>query len=228
MVQRLKNLLERLKWTHVLMAVGLGAAAFYFMQDNTEIEQKEQAIQTEQQSIAGLERKIQEAKEFERQFEEKKRRYSELVKSLQNLKEALPRQFFLPDLLSDILREAKQLEMEITMIRPDQKEDQGELYNSLGFSIEAKGTFVQLFIFLDRMAHMSRLINVESFSIAKDGQHPSVTLGGQEGAFSGSKLTGGRSLHVGISSNIRILTYRYRGSPGASSSSASSSAGGKK
>jgi Tfp pilus assembly protein PilO len=213
-IQRLKNLLERLKWGHVLLIIGVGSAAFYFMQDNSEIDQREQGIQTENASISSLERKIKEAQDFERQFEEKKRRYSELVKSLQNLKEALPRQFFLPDLLSDLLREAKALEIEITKISPDQKEEQGELYNTLGFDIEAKGSFLQFFIFLDRMAHMSRLINVENFKVDKDASHPTVTLGGQEGSFAGTNLSGGRTIYTGISGNVRVLTYRYRGSPG--------------
>lgn len=212
MLSRLKGLLERLKWSHVAILVGGGAALFYFMQDTSEVEAKEQSIQTEEASISSLEKKIQEAKEFERQFEEKKKRYADLVKSLQNLKEALPRQFFLPDLLSDLLREAKQLEIEITVIRPDAKEEQGELYNSLGFSIEARGTFLQFFIFLDRMANMSRLINVEYFTINKDSRRMAVTLGGEEGAFAGSRLAGGRGVYPGIIGNIRVLTYRYRGS----------------
>lgn len=214
MLSRLKGLLERLKWSHVIILVGGGAAFFYFMQDTAEIESREQGIQSEEQSIAGLERKIQEAKEFERQFEEKKKRYADLVKSLQSLKEALPRQFFLPDLLSDLLREAKQLEIEITVIRPDAKEEPKELYNSLGFTIEARGTFLQFFIFLDRMANMSRLINVENFSIIKDTRRTAVTLGGEEGAFAGSKLAGGRGVYPGIIGNIRVLTYRYRGTSG--------------
>lgn len=212
MLSRLKGLLERLKWSHVIILVGGGAAFFYFMQDTSEVEAKEQSIQTEEASISGFEKKIQEAKEFERQFEEKKKRYADLVKSLQNLKEALPRQFFLPDLLSDLLREAKQLEIEITVIRPDAKEEQGELYNSLGFSIEARGTFLQFFIFLDRMANMSRLINVEYFTINRDSRRMAVTLGGEEGAFAGSRLAGGRGVYPGIVGNIRVLTYRYRGS----------------
>ena len=212
MLGRLKGLLEKLKWAHVAIVVGGGAALFYFMQDTSEVEAKEQAIQTEEASISGYEKKIQEAKEFERQFEEKKKRYADLVKSLQNLKEALPRQFFLPDLLSDLLREAKQLEIEITVIRPDAKEEQGELYNSLGFAIEARGTFLQFFIFLDSMANMSRLINVESFSIVKDTKRLAVTLGGEEGAFAGSRLAGGRGVYPGIVAQMRVLTYRYRGS----------------
>ncbi len=228
MLGRLKGLLEKLKWAHVIILVGGGAAFFYFMQDTSEVEAKEAAITNEEAQISGLERKIQEAKEFERQFEEKKKRYSDLVKSLQNLKEALPRQFFLPDLLSDLLREAKQLEIEITVIRPDLKEEQGELYNSLGFTIEARGTFLQFFIFLDRMAHMSRLINVENFSIIRDSKRTAVTLGGEEGAFAGSKLTGGRGVYPGIVGNIKVLTYRYRGTPSGGGSAPAPSGGGKK
>jgi Tfp pilus assembly protein PilO len=216
MFSRLKGLLEKLKWSHVVLLVGAGAAYFYFMQDNSELEQREQAIQVESQNVASSERKIQEAREFERQFEEKKKRYSELVKSLQNLKEALPRQIFLPDLLSDLYREAKQLEIEITSIRPDQKEEQGALYNSLGINLEVKGAFIQLFIFLDRMAHMSRLVNVDAFAIQLDGRKQLVTLGGEEGAFAGTKLGGGRATYPGIATTIRVLTYRYKGGAGGS------------
>jgi Tfp pilus assembly protein PilO len=222
-IQRLKSLLDRLRWSHVALIVGVGAAAFYFMQDNSEIEQREQGIQSELGNIASLERKIKEAQDFERQFEEKKRRYSELVKSLQDLKEALPRQFFLPDLLSDLLREAKALEVEITKIIPDQREEQGELYNTLGFNIEAKGTFIQFFIFLDRMAHMSRLINVENYRIDKDSSHAAVTLGGLEGSFAGTNLSGGRTVYSGISASIRVLTYRYRGGAGVPATPAATS-----
>jgi Tfp pilus assembly protein PilO len=226
MLHRLKAILEKLKWSHVIFLVGGGAAFFYFMQDNSEIESKEQGIQTEQQSITSLERKIQEAKEFEKQFEDKKRHYSELVKSLQNLKEALPRQFFLPDLLSDVLREAQQLEIEITMIRPDQREDQGELYNSLGFNVDAKGSFLQFFIFMDRLAHMSRLLNVENFTINRDQARPSITMGGDQGMFAGSHLTGGMQPQTGVSVSFRVITYRYKGGSGGAEASPQSSASG--
>jgi Tfp pilus assembly protein PilO len=227
-VQRIKAILEKLKWNHVILIVGAGAAYFYFMLDNSDVEMKEQGVQTENTTIASLERKIQEAKEFEKQFEEKKRRYSELVKSLQSLKEALPRQFFLPDLLTDILREAKQLEIEITKIAPDAREDQGELYNTLGFAIDARGTFQQFFIFLDRLAHMARLINVENFSIARDTRRPAMMLGGEEGAFAGTKLTGGRDIYPGIMGSLRVLTYRYRGGVGQGAPAPAPAGGGKK
>jgi Tfp pilus assembly protein PilO len=228
MVQKFKDLLTRMKWAHAIIAIGLGTAYFFFTQDNSDLESREESIHAEQATIASLEKKIKEAKEFERQFEEKKKRYADLVKSLQNLKEALPRQFFLPDLLSDLLREAKQLEMEITLIKPDAEEKQGELYNSLGFNIEAKGTFLQFFIFLDRMAHMQRLVHVENFNLSRDRAREAVTLGGEEGAFAATKLTGGRSVYPGISATLRVVTYRYRGSTGpATTAQDAEQAGGK-
>ncbi len=58
---------------------------------------------------------------------------------------------------------------------------------------------------------MSRLLNVESFSLQRDGSRQAVTLGGEQGAFAGSKLTGGVQLHTGITGTLRVLTYRYRG-----------------
>lgn len=213
-MDRLKELLHKLKWSTVVLIIGAGAAAFYFTLDQSEIETREQGIELSKNEISNLQRKIQEAVEFEKQFEEKKRRYAELVKELQKLQGALPRQFFLPDLLSDLITEAKQLEVEITSIRPADREIPGELYNSLEFKIEAKGTFLQFFIFLDRMANMKRLVNVKDFSLVIDAGRKSVTLGGEEGAFAGTKLTGGRTVYPGVTGRLTVVTYRYRGSVG--------------
>lgn len=223
MIDRFKSFLEKLKWSTVVVVIAAGTAFTYYNLDQTEIDSRDQNIQSSKSEIANLERKIAEAKEFERQFEEKKKRYAELVRELQKLQGALPRQFYIPDLLSDIINEAKQLELEITKLEPDDKETTGELYNTLGFEIEAKGTFVQFFIFLDRIANMKRLVNVGKFVIDKDSDQArqNVTLGGAEGAFAESKLTGGRIVYPGLKVEMKLLTYRYRGSAGSDSYSGS-------
>lgn len=225
-MSRLKELLEKLKWAHVVLLIGVAAAFFYYTLDQSEIETREQGIEIARAEIANLQRKIQEAKDFERQFEDKKKRYSELVKELQKIQGALPKQFFLPDLLSDLLREAKQLEIEIISIKPDPTETTNELYNSLGFNIEARGTFLQFFILLDRMAAMKRLVNVQNFSVEKDSARKTLTLGGEEGAFAGSKLTGGRTVYPGVKGTLRVITYRYRGVASASDTPAAPPAAG--
>jgi Tfp pilus assembly protein PilO len=219
-MDRFKAFLDKLKWTTVIVLIAAGAGFSYYNLDQTEIESREQRIETEKSEIASLERKIAEAKEFERQFAEKKKRYAELVKELQKLQGALPRQFYLPDLLSDIINEAKQLEIEIVKLQPEDRETTGTLYNTLGFDIEAKGTFLQFFIFMDRIANMKRLVNVSRFVIDKDGERKNVTLGGTEGAFAEHRLSGGRIVYPGLSANIKLLTYSYRGPVGGDYSSA--------
>ncbi|MGE3261223.1 MAG: type 4a pilus biogenesis protein PilO [Bacteriovoracia bacterium] len=209
-MDRFKALLEKLQWSHVALAIAAAALFFYFTQDSSEIETREQGVSFAGVEIANLEKKVKEAKEFEHQFEAKKKKFSDLTGEVQRQQGALPRQFFLPDLLSDLLKEAKQLEIEVTMIRSDEKEVTQELYNSLGFNIEAKGTFLQFFIFVDRLAHMKRLLTLDLLSIEKDTSRPLVTLGGEEGAFANSRLTGGRAAYPGIRGSLRVLTYRYR------------------
>jgi Tfp pilus assembly protein PilO len=208
---KLIEILEKLNWSRVILLVGVWAGYCYFMLDTTTLTDKEQSVQAMQAEISVQERKIQEAHEFARQFEDKKKRYADLVKELQKLQGALPKQFFLPDLLSELLREAKQLEIEITAISPDGSETQLELYNAMGFNLEIRGTFLQFFIFLDRLAHMKRLITVERFSLEKDASRERVTLGGETGAFSSSRLIGGMAAYPGVRATVRLITYRYRG-----------------
>ncbi len=210
MADKIKNFLEKLTWTHVVLFVTACGAFFYFTLDTSQVQAREDAIVSSTQTHANLEKKLVEAKQFEKEYDAKKKRYAELVKELQAMQGALPKQFFLPDLLSDILREAKQLEVEINQIVPDGKEGTQELYSSLGFNIEARGTFLQFFILLDRLASMKRVVGIHTIKLSRDTERLAITLGGDEGAFAGSKMSGGRQVYPGIKASIRLLTYRYR------------------
>lgn len=208
---RFKELLEKMKWTHVLLILGMGAAFFFYSIDTSEVDMRVQGIQNLKSEIETLRGKINEAKEFELQFEEKKRRYAELVKELQKIQGALPKQFFLPDLLADLMKEARQLEIDLVSIKADPKEVTGDLYNSWGFDIEVSGTFVQFFIYLDRLANLKRLVSVENFKIDRTGGGKFLTLGGSDGAFAATKLAGGKTAFPELKATIRVITYRYRG-----------------
>lgn len=210
MLDKFKNFMDKISWQHVAGIVVASAVLFYFMLDTAPLQTRKEAIVANTQTLTNLEKKLDEAKAFEREFDQKKKKYAELVKELQAMQGALPKQFFLPDLLSDILREAKQLELEITSITPDAKESTEELYSSLGFNIEARGTFLQFFIFLDRLAAMKRLVAVSSIRLFREAERPAVTLGGDEGAFAGSKMSGGRQVYPGVRATIRVITYRYK------------------
>ena len=226
MANKLKNLLEKVTWTQAVFLVGAAFAFYYFAQDTSLVESRKDAIASSVQTLANLEKKLAEAKKFELEYDAKKKHFAELVKELQALQGALPRQFFLPDLLSDILRESKQLEIEITQIVPDGKEEPQELYSSLGFNLEAKGTFLQFFILMDRLASMKRLIGITTIKLIRDPERVSVSLGGEEGAFAGTNMSGGRQTFSGIKATIRLLTYRYKGTDKAASPEVTPAKGG--
>lgn len=206
---KLKEILEKLTWSHVFVIIFLSGGFFYFMLDQSDLEMRAQSVTITQEEVNKAEKKIQEAKDFERQFEAKKKHYNELVGELKKIQGALPKQFFLPDLLSELLREAKKLELEVTSITPDAQETQEELYNALGFNIDLNGTFVQFFVFMDRLANLNRLVNVQSFEITPVAGKK-VTLGGEQGLFAGTNFTGGRTLYNQITGRLRVITYRYR------------------
>lgn len=224
---KFRQFLEQLKWSHVALVIGAGAAFFFYMLDPSEVDMRTQNIEQLKTEMTSLRTKIQEAKDFELQFEDKKRRYAELVKELQKIQGALPKQFFLPDLLSDLLRESKQLEVEMVSIKPDAKETAGDLYNSWGFELELRGTFLQIFIFLDRLANLKRLVSVENFNIARSGEK-FMTLGGSDGAFASTKLSGGKTAFPEAGAKVRVITYRYRGVQASESEPPPGAAGGKK
>lgn len=211
MFQKLLPLLQKLNWNTAGAILVVYAAYCYFTLDVSQIENLENGISQQEKEVVKLQEKVQEAKNFEKEFESRKKKYQDKVKQLQAVQGALPKQFYLPDLLSDLLREAKQLELEIVEIKPDQKETPQDLYASLGFNLEIRGTFLQIFIFLDRMANMKRLVDVSSFTVNRDSERASVTLGGEDGAFASSKMGGGKQAYPGTRSSLRVVTYRYMG-----------------
>ncbi len=213
-MQKLIALLEKFKWNHVALIILAGAAFFYFTLDTTDVDTKTEGLEAAKKQTTVLEKKVLEAQEFEKEFDAKKKQYQELVKQLQESQGALPKQFFMPDLLADLLTEAKKVELEITEIRPDLKEEQQDQYNSLGFTIQAKGTFVQFFIFLDRLASMRRLVHVVNYSLSHDSVKPPIALGGEEGPFAAMRLGGGKKAYPSISITMRVVTFRYRGGGG--------------
>jgi Tfp pilus assembly protein PilO len=210
-VQKLLDIIKNLSWRGAIIVSAIGAAYFYFTLDTAMVDELNTNITSLTNEVATVEKKVKEAKDFEAQFEARKKKYVERVKDLQAKQGALPKLFFLPDLLADLLREAKQLELEIVSIQPDVKEEQKNLYSSLGFNLEVRGTFLQTFIFLDRMAHMKRLADVKMFALQRDATRASVALGGEDGVFASSNLGGGKTAFPGVSGTIRVVTYRYRG-----------------
>lgn len=207
-MEKLKEALGKIKWAHVLAFLVVYALYGAYSQDMSDIETEEAHVKQLRQQIENTKRKIAEAKEFEKQIEVKKAALAELDSQLRSKKAELPKNFNVPELLSDIFTEAQQVGLEVENVTPDQNETKAELYASMKIEVKTRGTFLQLFIFLDRLAKLKRLVGVNSVALNVAGPSDRITLKGTTVALSGKKLTGGDKTFRQVNGSISLLAYR--------------------
>lgn len=192
MLDKVKDLILGLSWVRVVLLIVIAGALFFYTLDQTDLKSKEDAIVVAKAKTTELNNKIEAAKRFEIEFEQRKKKYAEAVKQLQEVQGALPKQFFLPDVLNDLLTEARNVDLDVLSVNPEQSEQRHDLYSTLGIKLEARGTYLQLFVFLDRLANMKRLVGVSKLAMNKEGEASTST-------------------HPTVRASIQILTYRYGG-----------------
>ncbi len=72
-MEALKALIQRLTWPAVAFLVVAGAAFFYYTLDRSALEARIGEIESTQMQIDSLQKKLAEAKQFELEFEQKKK-----------------------------------------------------------------------------------------------------------------------------------------------------------
>lgn len=207
-MEQLREYLQKVTWTHVVLFIGLFAAYSFFFQDHSELEQKTNLIQGSESEIKNLQNKILEAQKFEEEYEKKKKDIVELEAQLRGKRAELPKVFSVPEMLNDLLFEAKQVGLEVIKITPAPAETKRELYYELPIEINTKGTFLQLFIFLERLTKLKRLVGVTAVQVSSLGINEKITLKGTTGALSGKQLLGGEKSFLAIQGTIKLLAFR--------------------
>ncbi len=207
-MDQLKEALAKLTWsTSILIIACWGGYSFYF-QDRSEVEIRENSVASTQATIQKLKNKIIESEQFEKQYEKKKAELADLETKLRSKRAELPKTFNVPEMLNDLLFEAKQVGLEVKKITPAAAETKKELYSELSIDINTKGTFLQLFIFLDRLSKLKRLIGVTTVKVNSGGATEEITLKGTTGAMSSARLFGGEKSYKAINGTIRLLAFR--------------------
>lgn len=212
-MEQFRNFVDSyLKWVYLIVVVIAYAAYAYLNQDLSEIEAREEKIQQTTQKIKNLNKKVEEAKAFEKEVEKKRLDIAELEKQLLSKKAELPKVFNVQELLSDLFSEAEQVGVEIKNITPGASETTGPnaLYAALRTDIEVVGTFVQIFIFLDRLSKLKRLVGVPSFDLTPSGNGLISFKGTTVGQTAGRKLSGGEKKFRAISGKIEINAFRIK------------------
>lgn len=207
-MDKLKEILEQIKYVHVFAVIIAYAGYSYYFQDMTEIQSKQAHGEELLREIETVKNKIEQAKAFEKQIEEKRAQLADLDAQLRSKKAELPKTFNVPELLNDIFAEAQQVGLEVQSVAPDSKETKMDLYASMRIEVASKGTFLQIFIFLDRLSKLKRLVGVTNVVLGSGSATDRTTLKGTTGALSGKRLSGGEKTFRTVTGKITLLAYR--------------------
>jgi len=206
-MDKVNEILEQITWVHVVAAVALYAFYCFYFQDTSPLEARENRLQGTQSQVKIIERKIDEAIRFEKEYEQKKAELAQLETEMRKKRAELPKAFNVPELLNDLFREAQQVGLEVVNVAPANAESRKELFASLQIDLNAKGTFLQMFIFLDRLSKLKRLVGVTTVELTTQSSER-ISLKGVAAAFSGKRLTGAEKTYQAISAKIVLLAYR--------------------
>lgn len=139
---------------------------------------------------AVLVKKLKEAQEFWRTLEARKVELRELSRQLQEMRASISAEVDVPAFMSLTVTEAKRVGLSVLAIKPE-SQIKHEFYVEVPFAFQFRGVYVQLLVFLQRLANTQNIIRVDSFDLRPVSD-------------SGSK-------YVELAGTIQIKTFKYLG-----------------
>lgn len=189
----LKNLLNRIPWTLGLIGFlsWLGLSYYQFrnspesplMLKRAEIDQA--VVQIDQLKV-----KLREAQEFQRTLDVKREELRKLAMELAGMRASLSEDFDVPELIRIVTREAKVVGLRVSSFAPV-NEAQQEFYTEKIFKLEFSGVYAQLYVFLQRIASLQKILRVDGLEMTPRGPQ--------------------NQKYVEIGGSLYVLAYRYSG-----------------
>ncbi len=202
----IKDLLDKIGWGLVIVVVGASAGYGFYTQDKSILEQKASEINGINSQISTIKSKMSEIKRFEEQYAKKQRELQKIEEELQKKKVSLKNEIDLPALLIAIFKEAEQVGIIIEKVTPQEGEDRKELYSTRKISFSVEATFLQFFIFVDRLAKFQQLIGVSNFSLTTQA-NKKVQIG-TSGRLSEKNLIAGSRTFQLIKIQMELSVYK--------------------
>lgn len=194
MNDQLKTLLEKLPVVPILIAAAayLGWDYYSFTTDpSSALMQKQQQIVSVKQDTATAQAKLQKAQEFFRTLEGRRSELRQLAIQLEEAKASISEQLDVSSFIRMVVAEANKVGMTVLGIRPTESHSE-EYYVEQSFELKFKGVFVQLVVFMDRLANLEKIIRV--------------------GAIHLKPISSADNEYVELDGSVQLNTYRYRGS----------------
>lgn len=194
MIDQLRPLLEKIPLVPALLLYGayLGYDYYAFQSDpGSALNHKQQQIQIAKQETTLTQEKARKAKEFYQTLEARREELRKLALQLEEAKASLSEQMDVSSFIKMVVGEAKKVGMAVDGIRPTDSREK-EYYLEQAFELKFHGVFVQLVVFLERLANLERIIRIGQFHV--------------------KPVTPASAAYVQLDGTIELETYKYRGS----------------
>ncbi len=191
---KLKELLQKIPWQALLVCyVLLQAWGYYEFISSPEspLIQKIGQVVEAKKEIAALSTKVKAAQEFFRSLDAKRAEIRALTLQLDEMKNALTEELDVPAFIKLVATEAKKLGVNVTSIRPTVAKEH-EYYFEQAFDLSFNCVYVQLLVFLERIASLEKIVRIDDLLIRRSG--PSTAR------------------YVELVGTLQLKAYRYLGS----------------
>ena len=179
----------------LLAAVILGVIGYNYYtfesDSSSPLNQKKMQIQSIQQSIQTSKKKLVDAQAFYQSLDVKREALRTLANQLGQMKGTLSVDLNVADFLKRATTEAIKVGLIVQSIRPESPKER-DLYVEQPFVLNFSGVYVQLLVFLERIAKFENIARVDQISI-----HPSA---------------GQTEKYVMLFGKMTISVFRYKGS----------------
>jgi len=161
----------------VLAGVALLVVVIYYLSFHSGDQAKLASLE---QSLAGLQSKISEAKAIAANIDSFRARGEELRRELSAALSRLPNERELPVLLTDISTLGKKSGLEFRGFKP-KAEVTRDFYAEVPIDIEFYGSYHEVGLFFDKLSHLSRIVNITALKMEladQKGEQPSLRVTG--------------------------------------------------
>lgn len=191
--QTIKETLAKVPVALVALAylayLGWGAYKLHTSEDSPLVMKQAQIQEIEAEKQA-LETKVRSANEFFKSLDLKRNELRVLASKLDGMKGTLSTEVDIPNFIKMVVTEAKRIGMTVASIQPARASN-GEYYREQPFEMNFRGVYVQLVVFLDRMANAKSIVRVDDFEMRP--------------------VRSGTGQFVELEGTIRLKAYSYLG-----------------
>jgi Tfp pilus assembly protein PilO len=140
-----------------------------------------------------IDRRIKSAREFYRTLDTKRMELRQLAQQLDEMKATLTDQLDVPSLIKLFVTEAAKVGLTIGTIRPGPTKTE-DYYAYQSFYLDFHAVYVQLLVFLERLATVDRIVRIETLTAAP------------------SSAAAASAQYVELTGSIELKAYKYVGS----------------